>query len=474
MRVGIARLRTSMNAATPSRTPRPFPSPWRIIQRWLAAAPIDDPVDRRNAPMLQVVLIVIGCVPPLMWLYRIAISALPWRPDETASLVMSLSLTTMAWISLAMIRHGRFRAAARLLLGVAALLMVLSYAASGLTAQAYEQPIQVVWIVVAGLVLGRRALWWMYGWLIVAFAVGLATDMRTGKIAAASVVDEVIGATITAVLFLLISIVVDRAVAALRESLNEANQRGNELARVNQRLEAEITEHGRVREQLVHAQKVEAVGRLASGVAHDFNNLLGLMLGYAQRGRKSRDPDELRQALDGMESAARRAAAITQNLLNFSRNDATRIEVFDAARAMRDMEPMLLQLFDPGIRMHIDVVGSDALPVAFDPAQFALVALNIAANANQAMTGGGRFDIQVRPHEAAVDIVFTDTGPGIAADLRERIFEPFFTTKPNGQGTGLGLAVAANLVRNAGGDISAEDTAEGARFLVRLPRATAA
>lgn len=448
------------------------PAPRSRIRRWLASAPIDDPVDRRNAPMLQIVLILIGCVPPLMWLYRIAASALPWRPGETASVLMSLSLSTMAWIGLGMIRRGRFRAAAGLVLGVVALLMVLSYATSGLAAQVYEQPVQVVWIAIAGLVLGRRALWWMYGWMIVAFAIGFAVDVRAGRITAASLADEAIGATITAVLFLLIAIVIDRAVAALRESLHEANRRGNELVRINRRLEAEIAEHARVREQLVHAQKVEAVGRLASGVAHDFNNLLGLMLGYAQRSRNSREPDELRRSLDGMESAARRAASITQNLLNFSRNDATRIEVFDAGRAIREMEPMLRQLLDPSIRMRIAVTGEDALPVRFDPAQFALIALNVAANANHAMPGGGRFEIDAQPCGADVDIVFTDTGPGVAEDLRERIFEPFFTTKPSGQGTGLGLAVAANLVRNAGGTLGVENApGAGARFRMRLPRA---
>lgn len=448
------------------------PAPDSRVRRWLASAPIDDPVDRRNAPMLQIVLILIGCVPPLMWLYRIAISALPWRPGETASVLMSLALSTMAWIGLAMIRRGRFRAAASLVLGVVALLMVLSYATSGLAAQVYEQPVQVVWIAIAGLVLGRRALWWMYGWMIVAFAIGFAVDVRAGRITAASLADEAIGAAITAILFLLIAIVIDRAVAALRESLREANRRGNELVRINRRLETEIAEHARVRDQLVHALKVEAVGRLASGVAHDFNNLLGLMLGYAQRSRSSREPDELRRSLDGMESAARRAASITQNLLNFSRNDATRIEIFDAGHAIREMEPMLKQLLDPSIRMRIAVAGDEALPVRFDPAQFALIALNVAANANHAMPDGGRFEIDVQPCGPYVDVVFTDTGPGVAEDLRERIFEPFFTTKPSGQGTGLGLAVAANLVRNAGGTLDVENApGAGARFRMRLPRA---
>jgi signal transduction histidine kinase len=445
--------------------------PWRASAAWLNRAPVEDPVDRRNAPMLQVVLILLGFAPPLLWLYRILLSGLPWRPSETASLAMSLALSAIAIASLLLVRRGRFKWAAGQLLAVAALLMMLDYARVGFTAQAYEQPVQVIWIVIAGLVLGRLALWLMYGCHVLAFAVGLVRDLSLHPGDGFDAWNnQLVSALITAVIFLLIAIVVDRSVAALRESLREATLRGDELARANVRLEAEIDERERMKDQLVHAQKVEAVGRLASGVAHDFNHLIGLMLGYAQIGQRSGDAAELKHALAGIEIAAQRATTIAGTLLNFARREATRFEVFDAGEALREIKPMLMQLFDSGVKLDIRTPKAPA-PISFDRAQFALVVLNIAANANQAMPRGGLFRVTARSSEdAGVELELADTGHGMSLDVQQRIFEPFFTTKPRGQGTGLGLAVAVNLVNGAGGEITVKSEPErGSTFSVRFP-----
>ena len=445
--------------------------PWRASIEWLARVPVADAVDRRNAPMLQVVLILIAFAPPLLWAYRILLSGLPWRPGETASLVMSLTLSTTALGGLVLVRRGRFKWAAGALLGAAGLLMVLSYAESGFAKQAYEQPVQVIWIVVAGLVLGRRALWLMYGCHLLAFAAGLVRDLslHTGD-GFDAWNNQLVSALITAVIFLLIAIVVDRSVAALRESLREATRRGDELAHANVRLETEMEERERMREQLVHAQKVEAVGRLASGVAHDFNHLIALMLGYAHMGQRSGDVVDLKRALAGIEAAAQRASTIAGTLLNFARHEATRLEVFDAGEALHEMKPMLLQLFDPGVKLEIETPKTPS-PISFDRAQFALVVLNIAANANQAMPRGGRFRVTARASaDAHVELELADTGHGMSSDVQQRIFEPFFTTKPRGQGTGLGLAVAADLVSGAGGEITVQSEPErGSTFRIRLP-----
>jgi signal transduction histidine kinase len=441
---------------------------WRHLRHWLADVPVADPVDRRNAPMLQIVLLVIVVVPLLMWMYRIFASDLPWRPGETTSLLMSLSLNALATFSFFLIRRGRFQWATRQLLAVVALFMIVSYT-GGLTAQSHEQPIQVVWIVIAGLIVGRRALWSMYACFLIALTIGLAVDLNSKAETIFSWSDQTIAALTAAVLFLLISIVIDRSVAALRESLGEATARRDDLARVNARLEAEIIESERVREQLIHAQKVEAVGRLSAGVAHDFNHLLSLMLGYARRGRSVDDVAQLKDALSGVESAARRAVAVTETLLNFSRQDATKREVFDVVEAIAEMRPMLRQLFNPSVRIEL-TLPAGPIPIRFDRAQFGLIVINIAANANHAMTDGGRFVIDVRSSPASVEIDFSDSGHGMSAEVRERIFEPFFTTKPSGQGSGLGLAVAVNLVGDAGGRLSVRsEPGQGSVFVISLP-----
>jgi signal transduction histidine kinase len=233
-----------------------------------------------------------------------------------------------------------------------------------------------------------------------------------------------------------------------------------------------MTERSKVQEQLIHAQKVEAIGRLAGGVAHDFNHLLGLVLGYVRRADVD-DPAARKNALDGIESATRRATSVTHKLLHFGRRDVTRIESFDVVEVVRELQPMLRQLFDPAVRIVCDL-GDVARPVAFDRAQFELVLLNIAANANHAMPGGGEFHV-VLDHapDGSVELCLHDTGHGMDDSVRERIFEAFFTTKPPGEGIGLGLAVAADVISAAGGGITVDSApGRGATIRIRLPAAS--
>ncbi len=444
----------------------------RAARRWLADVPIADAVDRRNAPMLQIVLLVVGIAPPLLWFYRIVFSGLAWRAGETASLAMSLFISAVAMASFALIRRGRFQWATRQLLAVVAVFVVAAYVQTGFDRQGYEQPIQVVWLVLAGLVVGRKALWAMYAVYLVAFAAGVWVDVHSPSPSRLSTGDRIGAGVIGGVLFLLIAIVIDRSVAALRTALRDANRRGDELARSNARLSEEIAERERVTEQLIHARKVEVVGHLASGVTHDFNHLLGLIAGHVRRGLRSEALDEARNALTGIDAATRRATAVAQTLLNFARRDATRIEVFDVNEVLAEMRPMLAQLFEAGVQVDFEPSSAPAA-IRFDRNQFALLVLNIATNAHQAMPQGGTFRIAVDASATdTVAIAFTDSGRGMSDEVRQRIFEPFFTTKPAGQGTGLGLAVVADLIAAAGGRIDVRSRPDhGATFHIELPRA---
>lgn len=436
--------------------------------RWLWRAPVADPVDRRNAPMLQVVLLLLGTTSPLMWAYRAFIADIPWRPGELQGMAMSLLVSTTALAGVLLIRRGRLQWAIRQMLVVIAATMILGYALHGFNSGRYEQPLLVVWIVLAGLMVGRRALWLMYAAVVLAFVLGTLADARVATDPIDTGFNLAVNGFIHAVMFLLIAVVVDRSVTALRETLAEATRRGDELARTNRLLGDEMAERERVQTQLVHAQKVEAVGRLASGVAHDFNHLLGLILGYAAKGRASDDNAELKNALGGVESAGRRAAAVAHKLLDFGRRDGLRIERFDAGDALRELQPMLRQLFDPRVRIGL-VLPEDALPVEFDRARFDLVVLNIAANANDAMPEGGRFDVAASRSVDGRGLVLElrDSGQGMDESVRARLFEPFFTTKPAGQGTGLGLSVVHDLVLAAHGGIVV-DSAPGQGTTVRI------
>lgn len=439
-----------------------------LISRGLDVPAIVDPVDRRNAPMLQVVLGLLAALPPLLWAYRTFGSDLPWRPGETASLLTSLIISAIAAWSLVLIRRGRFQWAIRQMLVVVAAMMLVSYAMAGLKSQTFEQPIQVMWLFVAGMMVGGRASWMMFGVLVVAMVLGGHSDaLRTGEPLSEAMAD--VG--VRTVMFLLITIVVDRTSSALRNSLTDAIRQTEALADTNDRLSEEIAAREQAQAQLLHAQKVEAIGRMASGVAHDFNHLLTLMLGYVERARRSRDMTEIEAVLSGLEMSVRRATAITHKLLAFARDDARQLEHFDAADLLREIEPMLQQTVGPLIRLDFQLPDA-AVPILFDRAQFALALLNLTANAAQAMPDGGRFSIVLgKPDADALQLDLVDTGHGIPADLQSRIFEPFFTTRPAGQGTGLGLAVVAGLMQDAGGTLAVDSVPGRTRFVIRLPLA---
>ena len=443
-------------------------NPWHRAKHWLQHVPVADAVDRRNAPMLQLVLLLIGIPVPLLWLYRILGTDIAWRQGETMGLVTGLTLSAMALFCFALVRRGHFQWAIRQMLAVVAATLLLTYASRGISAHVHELPLHVMWLFVAGMMIGRRALWTMYAVLAASLTMGAASEARTlGEPLSHLLGDAVIRST----MFLVIAVVVDRSTRSLRDSLSDAVARGQELEAANRRLEAEIVARERAQEQLLHAQKIETVGHMASGVAHDFNHLLGLILGYAQRAKIAADGSELREAVSGMESAAKRASALTHGLLSFSRYDATRAERFDAGQALEEMLPMLRQALGPRIALDVRQASAPS-PVVFDRVQFGLVLLNLATNAAQAMPAGGQvgLELETAADPAAVRVTLHDQGPGIPPEVQERMFEPFFTTKPPGQGTGLGLAIVNNLVTAFSGRVHVESAeGSGTRICIELP-----
>jgi nitrogen-specific signal transduction histidine kinase len=248
----------------------------------------------------------------------------------------------------------------------------------------------------------------------------------------------------------------------------------------------DISEMKRLEAQFRQAQKMEAVGRLAGGVAHDFNNLLTVIQGYGELLAKSLEGDpERRESMDEIVKAAERAAALTRQLLAFSRQQVLEMRVLDVGAVVADIEKMLKRLI--GEDVEIVVVMPPALGrVKADPGQIEQVLLNLAVNARDAMPEGGRLTLELADveldaplaasHEAIppgryVVISMSDTGCGMDAETLGHIFEPFFTTKEKGKGTGLGLATVYGIVRQTGGYVAVK-TAPGAGTTLRiyLPR----
>ncbi len=447
------------------------PRAGRASVSWLRPAPIADPLDRRNAAMLRILLVCMGIAQPLSTLS----SQLGPQPVmlDTGAVVLSAASTALVWLCFLILHRGHFRIAANLFVATSLLFLFYVYAEWGLAQQMRFQLGQVYPVLVGGLLLSRRSLWLCAGMLGAIFLVGAWRDLANLYYSLHMFTSGAVDLLRTLFALLVITLVLDRAVAALRDSLAVALKRGNDLARIRDRMQLEIEDKERSREQMLHAQKMQAVGRLASGIAHDFNHLLSLILGYARQGRDGGNADEMRQALAGVESAARRAAAVSHKLLNFAREDLTRTEVFDADKAVREMRPIFAQLFDPRTHLVYEPAG-EALPISFDRAQFELMLLNIAANANQAMPDGGSFRVILRSlrESAQAEIVLADSGHGMSEDVLRRVFEPFFTTKPAGEGTGLGLPAAYNMVKANGGTLTAHSApGAGAIFVIRLPLA---
>ncbi len=232
----------------------------------------------------------------------------------------------------------------------------------------------------------------------------------------------------------------------------------------------DITERRALEDQFRHAQKMEAIGRLAGGIAHDFNNILSVMNGYARILHHELDGNEhLGHMSAEIYRAGERAARLTQQLLAFSRKQVSQPRIVRIDDLLRDEETMFRRLVSDTVFLEIDFGAGDAC-IEIDPHRFSQVLLNLVVNARDAMAKGGRLTIRtaVRNHKVLVSV--NDTGCGMSTEVRERLFEPFFTTKDEGKGTGLGLATAYGIVREAGGTISVQsEEGVGSTFTLSLP-----
>lgn len=237
----------------------------------------------------------------------------------------------------------------------------------------------------------------------------------------------------------------------------------------------DITDQRRLEEQLAHAQKLEAVGRLAGGVAHDFNNVITAISGYAQLLTASLGPGDPRRAdAEEITKAATRAARLTQQLLAFARRQIVQPRVSDLNRLIHEVTRLVRRLLGGQVELVLDLTA-EPTAVSVDPGQFEQVLVNLAINARDAMPGGGRIVISTRVIGDEVHLTVADEGHGMSEEVRSMIFEPFFTTKAHGKGTGLGLATVYGIVEQSGGTIEVEsELGRGTTFTIRLPRSPGA
>ena len=249
----------------------------------------------------------------------------------------------------------------------------------------------------------------------------------------------------------------------------------------------DITDRRLIEARLMQAEKIESIGRLAGGIAHDFNNLLTAILGYTElllSSHAETDPDRI--ALEEIQKAGQRAAALTQQLLAFSRKQMLMPKDVDLNQTVAGLQSMLARLIRADITLACSLAPSPAI-VRIDPAQIEQAILNLVLNARDALPAGGEIRLEVSlvgrsqldmPADLAwnaadfVRLRVVDDGVGMSPDARAHLFEPFFTTKEVGKGTGLGLASVYGIVRQSNGFITVEsEPGAGTVFTMLFPAA---
>jgi PAS domain S-box-containing protein len=246
-------------------------------------------------------------------------------------------------------------------------------------------------------------------------------------------------------------------------------------------LVTDMGQRRRLEEQLLHAQKMEAVSRLAGGIAHEFNNLLTTIVGAAEllSFRLGGQP-ELRAELSGIRTATDRAATLVRRLLTFARRHSANPRVVDLCEAVRSADRILASALGEDVELSIDTPEVEC-SARVDVAQIEQALLNLVINARDAMPEGGEVKVAVErvqmlvplaqlPPGDYVRLAVTDTGSGMPPEVLERVFEPFFTTKPREYGSGLGLAIVYGIVQQSAGHITVDSTpGEGTTFSIYLP-----
>jgi two-component system cell cycle sensor histidine kinase/response regulator CckA len=251
-------------------------------------------------------------------------------------------------------------------------------------------------------------------------------------------------------------------------------------------LEKAEEEKAALEEQLRQSQRMEAIGRLAGGIAHDFNNLLTVIRGYSQLSLlEIKEGDKLRGNIQEIQKATQRAADLTRQLLAFGRRQIMNMKVIDLNLLIRELDKMLRRIIGEDIEL-VTILAEDLGRIKADPGQIEQVIINLAVNARDAMSEGGKLTIKTQNVEIDEDYVWahvgvtsgsyamlsiTDTGCGMTPEVKDHLFEPFFTTKEIGKGTGLGLSTVYGIVKQSRGNIWAySEPGKGTTFKIYLPR----
>lgn len=457
------------------------PSSWFMKSVRLVGEPVIDP-DNLRTTLLQLVLRVSAFLGVLV--YVPSVYAL-WKQGAFAIVAIdTMALATVFGLLVFDRIPFRWRAAVVCLLyyalGVGLLIAV------GSVSQIYLLGFSIVTVLLLGVRVGLGAAVLSSASLL---AMG-ALDLAAPDMALRSVDRDFSHWALIALNFTLINTLVTLAVGLVLAAVSKALKRETDgrisLERESANRKAAEAERDRSLAQLQQSQKMEAIGQLAGGVAHDFNNLLSVVLGYADLILADMESDDVtRGDVEEIRRAGERAAALTRQLLMFSRQQVIEPKVLDLNDVLSDVDKMLRRLVGEDVEL-TTIHGPSLGHIRADPGSVEQVIMNLVVNARDAMPVGGKLTIETanvlldeeyaRAHLEAkpgahVMLAITDTGSGMDKSTLARIFEPFYTTKEKGKGTGLGLSTVFGIVQQSGGTVWVySEVGVGTTFKVYLPR----
>ena len=458
------------SAATPVTqvSPPPNDRPLNLAARLVALLGLQTPEDALDRRFQQAIVIVqaASAFSFLMQAMVVAASEDLASPATHGRLIANLFTALIIGACLLFSRPGYLLLSGRIT-GAVTLLLLAAFgwwAGLGASPQLFVFCTGIVGVLI---ILERPRLikWWVAAFLAV-FTFGLLIDpVLPNTPGRASVVNGVV------LSFTFVAVYMKEYRDLLMGGLRSRRSQAGRLSESNRRLEEALRARDALSEQLVNAQRLEAMGRMAGSIAHDFNNQLTVIRGYADLVAKGVTPGTPRQAeLEQLASAVSRASSMTREVLDFASPHGFPLEPTDIAALAEELTADLTQLLAPAVTLRVERPSSPAYAM-MDRSQIERLLMNLAVNARDVTLPGGAVALTVQAHDEHVVCRVIDRGPGVPDALREQIFEPFFTTKGTTGGTGLGLASAFVIARKHGGTLQLSDTpGGGATFTLELPR----
>lgn len=420
------------------------------LRHWLGATPIADDLRRRHAVTLQLLFLFIGVAVPAVWFPRL------WSGEfSQVDAVASLLMAAVAWTAFGLLRTGHYHAAVWTFIGAMQLGILVAYASTGLMAQRPSQAPHSLVLLLAALLIGRRALWTMGGVLLLGIVLGMLADMEAGRRGAVAA-----GISVT-LSFLLVAIVLDRFATSLVDVLARYRERTEALDAANARIRAEAADRERLQRALNTAQQRDAAELVSSGLAHELNNVLALAYAQLARVDQAATPEQARafaRVKDSLDDAAERIARV----LNKVRRDELELAEVDLGLLLQRLEPDVQSLLGAQRQLLLDLQPVPMVrAIETDVAQ---IVLALAANAAAATCGdgGGKVWISLyrflHSEQDGVCLRVADNGRGMSsaqlAQAGNALFSPS-SAKADASGVGgLGLATCRALAERVGGTLA--------------------